>query len=545
MKRIHHLMLLTVGTGLLLAVLINTLAADELSPALENSLLPAAPGLAASLATGPAQDSPPSVPQMTTAGAANRPAWAPWLLWSLGLIEIWLAGSLGVCAVLLWLSPLSLQSLDERLKTRMIPGIRLRDGMPLTVSHLTLVRAFADHPRVLDAWIARNETALCEWNSIALVETEETTPDASLNGLTFDLNCSQELRERLPSAAFCLCLCGDLRRQENLALAALLRKSLHPRADERLTPTRLIPVVLDPHCHDRLKKTEPESSGTMAAIPLMLAELRRIDGLAADLLGDWGRKLVMSQRLLPIVEDWRRTPASVREALLTAYSRGELSRLIILGGDSRVPDVTGIVRVTLHAEGAAVPELSPMTTQDRQSRPAMSAIAVSPDSVWDLAAGSDAGLDQTSHSQMEAASAELEPAATVTAPELRIVSEPSVSGPFDDDETADEPAVVTLPVSRPVEARAASAPVSTAAVEAISRIGRAMQAAVPRLDEALSCPDDTIRHRAAQELTEVFLKALPVLYRAAEDQQPEIRETAEAALAQFNSIQAVIQRKAS
>lgn len=545
MKRIHHLLLLTFGAGLLLAVLINTLTADELSPAPESSLLPATPEQAASPEIRPAQDSPSSVPQVTTTGAANRPAWAPWLLWSLGVIELWLAGSLGICAVLLWLSPLSLQSLDERLKKRIIPGIRLRGGMPLTLSHLALVRAFADHPRVLDAWIARNETALCEWNSIALVETGEPAPDASLNGLTFDLNSSQELRERLPSAAFCLCLCGDQRRQENLALATLLRKALHPRANERLTQMRLIPVVLDPHCHDRLKKSEPESTGAMAAIPLLLAELRRIEGLAADLLGDWGRKLVMSQRLLPIVEDWRRTPASVREALLTAYSRGELPRLVVLGGDSRVPDVTGIVRVTLHAEGAAAPELSPATTPDRQSRPAVSAIAVSPDSVWDLASGSDVERDQTPHSLMEGASAEPEPAGTVTAPELRIVSEPSVSGPFDEDETADEPAVVALPVSRPVEAQSAPAPVSPAAVEAIGRIGRAMQAAVPRLDEALSCPDDAIRYRAAQELSEVFLKALPVLYRAAEDQHPEIRETAEAALAQFDSYQAVIQRKAS
>lgn len=545
MKRIHHLMLLTVGAGLLLAVLINTLVADELSPLSESSSLTAVLEQTASPDTSPAQDNAPSVPPTAAAGAAGRSAWTPWLLWSLGAVEFWLAGSLGVCAVLLWLSPLRLQSLDERLKKRTIPGIRLSGGMPLTLSHLTLVRAFADHPRVLDAWIARNETALCEWNSIALDETEEPIPEASLNGLAFDLNSSKELRERLPSAAFCLCLCGDQRRQENLALTALLRKSLHPQADQRLTLMRLIPVVLDPHCHDRLKKTEPESSGAMAAIPLMLAELRRIDGLAADLLGDWSRKLVLSQRLLPIVEDWRRTPASVREALLTAYSRGELSRLIILGGDSRVPDVTGIVRVTLHAEGTATIELPPATTSNRQSHPAGSTIAASPDSVWDLAAGLAAELNPVQSHVTETAAVEPEPinepepVATATAPELRIVSEPV------EEESAEEPAVVPLPVSRLVEAQSAPAPVSPAAVEAIGRIGRAMQAAVPRLDEALSCPDETIRQRAAQELSNVFLKALPVLYRAAEDQQPEIRETAEVVLAQLNGFQAVIQRKAS
>lgn len=544
MKRIHHLMLLTVGAGLLLAVLINTLVADELSPLSESSSLTAVPEQTASPDTSPAQDNAPSVPPTAAAGAADRSAWMPWLLWSLGLIEFWLAGSLGACAALLWLSPLRLQSLDERLKKRLIPGLRWNGGMPLTLSHLTLVRAFADHPRVLDAWIARNETALCEWNSIALDETEEPIPEASLNGLAFDLNSSKELRERLPSAAFCLCLCGDQRRQENLALAALLRKALHPRADERLTQTRLIPVVLDPHCHDRLKKTDPESSGAVTAIPLMLAELRRIDGLSADLLGDWGSKLVLSQRLLPIVEDWRRTPASVREALLTAYSRGEVPRLIILGGDSRVPDVTGIVRVTLPAEGAASTELPPATTADRKSRPAVSTIAASPDSVWDLPAGADVEVDQTAHSlikpaDVEPASAEPERAATTSVKELRIVS-----GSVEED-AAEEPAVVPLSVSRPVEAQSAPAPVSPAAVEAIGRIGRAMQAAVPRLDEALSCPDETIRQRAAQELSNVFLKALPVLYRAAEDQQPEIRETAEATLAELNSFHAVIQRKAS
>lgn len=539
MKRIHHLILLTAGAGLLLAVLINTLAAEEISQAPDIKSFPSASEQTASPEVAPTHETLPSDHPLTTAATAKRPAWTPWLLWPLGAIEFWLVGSLGVCSILLWLSPLRLQSLDERLRNWTVPGFRLRGGMPLTVSHLALVRIFAEHPRVLDAWIARNETALCEWNSITLDGTDEPTPDASLNGLTFDLSSSAELRERLPAAAFCLCLCGDQRRHENLALSALLRKALHPQADQRLTETRLIPVVLDPHCHDRLKKSEPESSGVMTAIPLMLAELRRIDGLSTDLLGDWGRKLVISQRLLPIVEDWRRTPASVREALLTAYSRGELPRLIILGGDSRVPAVTGIVRVTLHAEGAAASMLPLTGTPDELKLPGTGTIAASPDSIRDLDATPDVERELARHGTVEMPVTEPEPVATAAVPELRIVS-----GPLDA-EPADEPASGPLQEPMPVEAQSVVPTASPAAVEAIGRIGRAMQAAVPRLDEALSCPDESIRRRATQELSEVFLKALPVLHRAAEDQQPEIRETAVAALAQLNSFHAALQRKAS
>lgn len=352
MHRIRNLTLLAVAWGLLLSTMIDSVSVDA---AVRN-----ADG--ASTIVNPAEPVAPQTPASTGSSAANNSVSSSnagmivpeWILWPLGLVELWLVGWIGVWTLALVGARRFLFDVDSSLRNVTLGRIPFGGGSPLTLAHLTFARAFAQHPWVADEWLNRHSQAITDWLSIESQSVEPSDRDIliRIEGQALAIADAPTVRAILPETPFVLALHGEGRKWNERVLSIVLGQSMHAERAARLLSHRTIPVVLDRNCVERFHSKGKPAGDMPFWLQVVRNELCRVPGLAVSLDGDLLKSLVKSRRILPIVDQWSRTPAGFQNALQTAVSSGELPCLIVLDDSDTVADMSCVI----HARSLKSPE---------------------------------------------------------------------------------------------------------------------------------------------------------------------------------------------
>lgn len=345
MHRIRNLTLLAVAWGLLLSTMIGSVSVDA---AVQN-----ADG--ASTIVNPAETAAPQTPASTgsSAGANNSVSSSDagmnvpeWILWPLGLVELWLVGWIGVWTLALVGARRFLFDVDSSLRNVTLGRIPFGGGSPLTLAHLTFARAFAQHPWVADEWLNRHSQAITDWLSIdsQVVEPSDRDILVRIDGQALAIADAPTVRAILPETPFVLALHGEGRKWNERVLSIVLGQSMHAERAARLLSHRTIPVVLDRNCVERFHSKGKPTGDMPFWLQVVRNELCRVPGLAVSLDDDLLMSLVKSRRILPIVDQWSRTPVGFQNALQTAVSSGELPCLIVLDDCDTVADMSCVIR---------------------------------------------------------------------------------------------------------------------------------------------------------------------------------------------------------
>lgn len=345
MHRIRNLTLLAVVWGLLLSTMTGSTSVDA---AVQN-----ADG--ASTVVNPAEASGPRTPvskgnstgtkdsKSSSDAGVNVPAW---ILWPLGLVELWLVGWIGVWSIALVGARRFLFDVDSSLRNVTLGRIPFGGGTPLTLAHLTFARAFAQHPWVVDEWLNRHSLAITDWLSIDSQGVEPSDRDilVRIDGQAIAIADAPTVRAILPETPYVLALHGEGRKWNERVLDIVLGQSMNVERAARLMSHRTIPVVLDRNCVERFQSKGKPAGDMPFWLQVVRNELCRIPGLAASLDDDLLMCLVKSRRILPIVDQWSRTPAGFQDALLTAVSSGELPCLVAFDEGDTVAGMNCVIR---------------------------------------------------------------------------------------------------------------------------------------------------------------------------------------------------------
>lgn len=459
MTRLHLLVLSAAGYILCMSSFSNAVADDDLAPP---------PTLTTEV------DSDSSTSDTSKAGMVKQVS-----LWMIGLFEFWLVGSLLLCSVMLWLTPLWLRSLDLALR-------------PSGLSRFFLIRSFASHTRVIDAWIESCHASICEWNAITLDEAEET-PSVEVRGRGITLSDATELREQLIEEQICLVVSGTTRRFETGVLQAILRLTMQRQSKSRLCLHPMIPVVLDRNCFDRLTSDQSEeSSGTTNVRTLLRSELQRIDSLRDQLTEESIELLLNSNRVLVVVEDWDQTPVQVRDSLLRLYSTAQLSWLVLSTDSADQLHLPGVIRIS-------EPTHSQLETQATEHHDRLRS------GTNEESAAPIAGLDALISDAVDDDDAAVEQI-------IDIDEEPELASDGEESETLAE--VTSI----------------------IEQMGCAVRAAIPAIGDGLRSTVGSTRRLAAAELSRMVTDVAPYLANSLDDEDPMLRRGVITALAQVETL---------
>lgn len=498
---------------------------------------------------------------------AGRSAWlSRWVLWPLGLAEFWLVGSLSAWGILLWVAPLKIRQINDRLSAVSIGDWQLSDGTQVTLAHLVFVRAFVSNERVVDAWIQSWQAALAEWHAIDFSTSDVV--EIEVRGERFAVDDAAAFRCRLSGKQACLALYGESRRWDARVLNGLLRLALHPQAESRLLSHPLLPVVLDRKCLERLMRREStaeERGGTSSDESelrrLLHSELQRVDGLKADVTNEWLSILLEKHRVLVVVEDWHRTPVQTRNLVTQAYQSNEIAYLVIVSGGATMPSLRGLIQLSAPAEAMTA------LTSERESAPLADAVEPSTAAEGTPTLTAHSGADDASGIAMETArevESEALPAANEPV-ELKVVaaesdeevslavgtpaepvgealvadagctSENAAEGglpvlvrfPTVVSESAVDSADATEEAVAVAESRNAQAqPAQPPAGEMLERLGSAACSVIPTLGQALDSSNVSLRQQAVDQLSGIVLTALPELEAALSDGEASVRRNA-------------------
>lgn len=345
MHRIRNLIALAVVCGLILSTLMRS---DSLDAAVEG-----VSGVLASMdATDPATDATPIVanPESASSRSAStegsRLSIYAWVLWPLGLIELWLGGWIGFWTVALFGARRFLFDVDASMRNVTFGRIPFSNGLPLTLAHLTFARAFAQHPWVADEWLDRHAAAVNDWLSIDNRGVEPSGRDilVRIDGQAIAIADAATIRAMLPEIPFVLALHGEGRQWNEQVLDIVLRLSMDAERANRLMPHRTIPVVLDRNCVERFQAKGKTVDGLPHWLQVIRSELCRIPEIAVNLDDDLLQCLVKTRRILPIVDQWSQTPVGFQTALQAAVSAGDLPSLVVFDDEDSVAEMKGVIR---------------------------------------------------------------------------------------------------------------------------------------------------------------------------------------------------------
>lgn len=344
MHRIRNLTLLAVAWGLLLSTMIGSVSVDA---AVQNADGPSAvvkpAGETSPLATASEGNSVGSRITALLQSGMNVPAW---ILWPLGLVEVWLVSWIGVWSIALVGARRFLFEVDSSLRNVTLGRIPFGGSSPLTLAHLTFARAFAQHPWVVDEWLNRHSPAITDWLSIESQGVEPSDRDilVRIEGQAIAIADAPTVRAILPETPFVLAVHGEGRKWNERVLNIVLGLSMHVERPARLMPHRTIPVVLDRNCVERFQSKGKPAGDMPFWLQVVRNELCRVPGLAVSLDDELLLCLVKSRRILPIVDHWSQTPDGFQNALQTAVSSGELPCLIVLDDSDTVADMSCVIR---------------------------------------------------------------------------------------------------------------------------------------------------------------------------------------------------------
>jgi len=538
-------------------------------------------------ADSPAGTAAPSVDG--TPVSSGRSAWlSKWVLWPLGVAEFWLVGSLSTWGIMLWVAPLKIRRISDRLSAIRVGDWQLNDGTQVTLAHLLLIRAFVPNDRVVDAWIRAQQTTVADWHAIDFDAVDGV--EIEVRGDRFAIENAAAFRKHVSGNQACLALYGESRRWDARVLNGLLRLASHPDDGARLLPHPVLPVVLDRKCLERMTRREAgeghaaqvETGGSNLA-RLLHSELLRVDGLKADVTTEWLDILLEKHRVLVVVEDWHRTPVQTRNLVTQAYQSGEVAWLAIVSAGATMPHLSGMIQLGAPSEtvvGAAAAQSVTAPSAADLSPATMAAEADSADSATapelkihtgpehdpeietnaDTVAGAAAEAALVGDEEAEA-EAQGEPAGhdvedvehdtdavregaasvvVLKSDEVEVRGEVSLADdspvlvrfPSQHMDADSEAVVATDSPGDDAEEAVAESESETATVtqppagEMLERLGHAACSVIPTLGQALDSSNASLREQAVDQLSEIILSALPELETALSDGDASIRRNA-------------------
>jgi HEAT repeat protein len=345
MNRIRNLTVLTVVCGLLLSMLVGSVSVDAAVEGVSgHSRAVDATNLA--IDATPTVANPESASDLSASTDESRSSISAWVLWPLGLIELWLAGWLGFWTVALFGARRFLFDVDASMRNVTFGRIPFSDGVPLTLAHLTFARAFAQHPWVADEWLDRHAPSINDWLSIDNRGAESSDRDilVRVDRQAIAIADAATVLAILPETPFVLAFHGEGRQWNDQVLNIVLRLSMDSERANRLMSHRTIPVVLDRNCVERLQAKGKPVDGLPHWLQVVRNELCRIPEVAANLDDELLKCLVKSRRILPIVDQWSRTPVGLQTALQAAVSAGDLPSLVVFDDADTVAEMQGVIR---------------------------------------------------------------------------------------------------------------------------------------------------------------------------------------------------------
>lgn len=502
--------------------------------------------------------------------SSGRSAWlSNWVLWPLGVAEVWLVGSLSTWGIMLCVAPLKIRQISDRLSTFQIGDWQLNDGTQVTLAHLLLVRAFVTNDRVVDAWIRSQQATLRDWHAIDFDTVDGV--EIEVRGDRFAVEDAAAFRKYVSGSQACLALYGESRRWDARVLSGLLRLAIHPEAGSRLLGHPVLPVVLDRKCLERMTRRQPGDTQDIDAesdssdlARLLHSELLRVDGLRADLTPEWLDILLEKHRVLVVVEDWHRTPVQTRNLVTQAYQSDEIAWLAIISAGATMPHLAGVIQLGAPAETAAINENDsteverPQATTADEAEPADDSAAptlkihAEPEHDSEIERNAESVEGAEAGFEVEAATEQVgEPAVNDVEHDAEAVREGAASAVVaesadaetvgDDSHAGESPVLVRFPsqdsgsaAEAAVEADSAEAVAETETVavpqppagEMLERLGHAACSVIPTLGQALDSNDASLREQAVDQLSEIVLSALPELKTALSDGEASVRRNA-------------------
>jgi len=345
MHRIWNLTLLAVLCGLLLS---TTVGADSFDAAVKNLAEQPAPSNTMTKiedATSPAGAGNLNTDSLLSALFVGLSV-PVWILWPLGLAELWLVGWLSVWSFALLGARRFLFNIDASMRNIRLGRIPFSGGVPLTLAHLTFVRAFAGHPWVADQWLEGHSSAINDWLSGGARGVEAGDRDllVRVDGQAIAIADSLTVRAILPDTAFVLALHGDGRKWNEQVLNIVVQQCMHAERGHRLLSHKTIPVILDRNCVERLRASGRSADTLSHWLQVVRNELCRMPGVAANLDDDLLQCLIKTRRILPIADQWSQTPTGFQAALQAAVSVGDLPCLLVFDDEDTVAEMKCVVR---------------------------------------------------------------------------------------------------------------------------------------------------------------------------------------------------------
>jgi HEAT repeat protein len=343
MNRIRNLTLLAVGWGLLLSTMVCSVTLNAAVDDVSDRSMPTETVAGGDARTLPQADRSVGTSENFVGGKWAIPVWA---LWPLGIAEVWLVGWLGVWSVALLTAPKLIFNVDTMLREVTLGRLPFSGGTRMSLSHLIFARAFAQHPRVTDEWVEGHAQAINDWLSIETQDSEVHERDLLIrvDGQAIAVADAPTMRAMLPESPFVLAMHGEGRSWHELVLGIVLRQAMHPERANRMLTHRTVPVVLDRNCVERLRAARVAKSAAPLWLQVVQHELCRIPGVAQSLDDSLLKCLVQSRRILPIVDQWSRTPLALQNALQSAVSAGDLPCLVAFDDDDSVAEMKGVIR---------------------------------------------------------------------------------------------------------------------------------------------------------------------------------------------------------
>jgi hypothetical protein len=225
----------------------------------------------------------------------------PWIPWLAGL-ALYVAGCASVWLALLWLRPLAILHANQALAR--LPLFRLPgplNGVEFSLRGLVLARWFQAHPRVLDAWVEQHAEAVRAHLLTRRIMADRSVHVAApvlLDGAAIDQLTPCLVRPIFERRRSCLLISGEGGAGKTALACQLARWALADAPGERLTPHRMLPVVIDEEL-GRASETGPTHAPLLDAIR---GQLQACCADSAVLSQEFLESLLRSRRVVAIVD---------------------------------------------------------------------------------------------------------------------------------------------------------------------------------------------------------------------------------------------------
>jgi HEAT repeat protein len=238
----------------------------------------------------------------------------PWLATLAGVAFVF-GGLFLVSLLLLWLRPLTLLTLSDKLRN--LPQIQLPIGfasVTLSIRDFLLLSFFEHHPRVLDAWIARQkETYRRNFEAKPSVQEHPVFAAApiTMDGEEVPEPSAKDFARLFISERLCVLICGPAGAGKSSLACCLARWAIEPDRAGRLCDHVMLPVLLEHGLQGGLEASGP---GHRALTEAVRGQVQAMLPDAPPIPESLITAMLRQRRLLIIVD----CPAQAADGMLAA-----------------------------------------------------------------------------------------------------------------------------------------------------------------------------------------------------------------------------------